>query len=179
MNAMKLLVVDAQALITTPALYAFDRFVETVTRIVAAARQNHVEVIYIRHDDGPDQPLSPGKPGYDVYGAFAPLPGERIFDKTVNSPFRESGLLEYLRAAGETELMVCGLQTDFCMDATIKCGFEHGFRMLVPAYGNTTTDNAFLSGEATYRYYNQWMWPRRYADCVSLEEAVRCLNGNR
>lgn len=175
---MKLLVVDTQTLITTPALYAFDRFVDTVSSLIAQARQSGVEVIYIRHDDGKDQPLTPGKPGYEVYEAFAPQPGERVFDKQVNSPFRNSGLLEYLTAAGETELMVCGLQTDFCMDATIKCGFEHGFRMLVPAYGNTTTDNGFLTGEQSYRYYNEWMWPRRYADCMPLEQALTCLAGH-
>ena len=169
---MKLLVVDAQALITTPALYACDRFMDTVSRLIRTARQKGVEVIYIRHDDGRDQPLTPGKPGYDVHEAFAPQPGEKVYDKTVNSPFRDTDLLRYLRACGETELMVCGLQTDFCIDATIKCGFEHGFHMIVPAFGNTTTDNAYLTGEQSYRYYNEWMWLRRYAQCVSLEEAV-------
>ena len=33
---------------------------------------------------------------------------------------------------GETELIVAGLQTDYCMDATVKCGFEHGFKVYVP-----------------------------------------------
>ena len=169
---MKLLVVDAQTLITTPDLYAYDRFVDTVSQLIRAARQHGVEVLYIRHDDGPDAALTPGKPGYDVYEAFAPLPGERVYDKRVNSPFRDTGLLEYLRSVGETQLMVCGLQTDFCIDATIKCGFEHGFRMIVPAYGNTTVENAYMSGEESYRYHNEWMWPHRYAECVTAEDAL-------
>lgn len=175
---MKLLVVDAQTLITTPALYAYDRFMDTVSRLIRAAREHGVEVLYIRHDDGPDAALTPGKTGYDVHEAFAPLPGEKVYDKTVNSPFRDTGLLAYLREAGETELMVCGLQTDYCMDATIKCGFEHGFHMIVPAYGNTTTDNAYLTGEQSYRYHNEWMWPRRYAECLSLEAALDKLRVN-
>ena len=169
---MKLLVVDAQTLITTPALYAYDRFVDTVSQLIRAARQHGVEVLYIRHDDGPDAALTPGKPGYDVYEAFAPLPGERVYDKRVNSPFRDTGLLEYLRSVGETQLMVCGLQTDFCIDATIKCGFEHGFHMMVPAYGNTTMENAYMTSEESYRYHNEWMWPGRYAECMTVEAAV-------
>lgn len=172
---MKLLVVDAQALITTPALYAFDRFVDTVGQLIRTARESGVEVIYIRHDDGAGQPLHRGNSGYDVYAAFAPLPGERVYDKTVNSPFRDIGLLDDLRSAGETQLMVCGLQTDYCIDATIKCGFEHGFRMIVPSYGNTTIDNAYLTAEQSYRYHNEWMWPRRYAECVPLADALERL----
>lgn len=172
---MKLLIVDAQTLITTPALYAFDRFVDTTAQLIAQARRQGVEVVYIRHDDGADQPLHPGKPGYDVYEAFAPLPGERIFDKTVNSPFRDSGLLEYLRKKGGHQLMVAGLQTDYCIDATVKCGFEHGSSMIVPAYGNTTTANPYMTAEQSYRYHNEWMWPRRYASCVSLSQALDLL----
>lgn len=172
---MKLLVIDAQALLCTPRLHAFDRFADTVTRLIAAARKNAVEVIYVRHDDGPDQPLSPGKPGYDVYAAFAPAPGEKVYDKRVNSCFRDTGLLEYLQTCGETDVMICGLQTDYCIDAAVKCGFEHGLRIIVPAGGNTTTDNDFLTGEESCRYHNEWMWPRRYADCVPLAEALRLL----
>lgn len=172
---MKLLVVDAQTLITTPALYAFDRFVNTVSRLIAAARANGTEVIFIRHDDGAGQPLSPGNPGYEVYPAFAPLPGEKVYDKCVNSPFRDTELLADLKRSGETRLMVCGLQTDFCIDATVKCGFEHGFRIFVPAFGNTTTDNRYLTGQESYCYHNQWLWPRRYADCIPLETALALL----
>ena len=35
-----------------------------------------------------------------------------------------------LREKGENDIIIVGLQTDFCIDATIKCGFEHGFHIL-------------------------------------------------
>mgnify|MGYP003317866235 CR=1 FL=1 len=38
------------------------------------------------------------------------------------------------------------------LDAAIKCGFEHGFKMIVPANTNATFDNAFMTGEQTYKY---------------------------
>ena len=41
---------------------------------------------------------------------------------------------------------VVGLQTDYCIDATIKCGFEHGFKMIVSEIANSTFDNAFMTG---------------------------------
>ena len=103
---------------------------------------------------------------------LAPEKGERVFDKTVNSPFRSSGLLQYLRTCGETELIVTGLQTEYCVDAAVKCGFEHGFRMIVPAYANTTLDNPHLTAEQTYRYYNEFIWNRRYAECIPAGETV-------
>ena len=34
-------------------------------------------------------------------------------------------LLEYLREKQAKEVAIAGLMTDYCIDATVKCGFEH------------------------------------------------------
>ena len=165
----------AQQMITNNNLFNFEVFKERVKCLIELARKNNVEVIYVRHDDGPDCELTKGKEGFEIYEGFAPLDGEKIFDKTVNSSFKGTGLLEYLKDKGEDTIIVVGLQTDYCMDATIKCGFEHGFNMIVPEYTNSTFDNDFMSGEKTYKYYNQYMWNKRYAKCVSFEDAMEMV----
>ena len=160
---MVLLVVDTQKLITTTDLYNFNAFENAVKTLIAAARENNVEVIYVRHDD--------------IYEGFSPRSGEKIFDKTVNSSFKGTGLLEYLKAKNVHTVAVVGLQTDYCIDATIKCGFEHGFKMIVPENANSTFDNAFMTGEQSYKYYNEFMWKGRYAECVSVEETIKRMKG--
>lgn len=174
---MVLLVVDTQKLITNDRLYMFDRFAENVSELIKAARENSVEVIFVRHDDGEGSALSKGTDGFEIYDGFKPLGGEKIFDKTVNSPFRQTGLLEYLRSVGEREIIVVGLQTDYCIDAAVKCGFEHGFKMIVPEYCNSTFDNEFMSAETSYHYYNEFIWKDRYAESVSVKTALEMLKG--
>lgn len=170
---MVLLVVDTQKLITNQHLYRFDQFVTNVCSLIQKARENRIEVIYIRHDDGAGNALTKGNPGFDIYDAFKPAEGEAVFDKTVNSPFKETGILEYLNQKKENELIVVGLQTDYCIDATVKCGFEHGFRIIIPAFSNTTFDNNFMSAEESYKYYNEFMWNGRYAECISVEDTLK------
>jgi len=172
---MVLLIIDAQCAITDARLYAFDKFVLSVKRLIDTARKNGTEVIYVRHDDGAGTEMTPGTEGFEIFGGFAPAEGEHIFDKTVNSPFKESGLLEYLREKGENTLMVAGLQTDYCIDAAVKCGFEHGFEIIVPEYSNTTFDNEIISAETTCTYYNRFIWNNRYAKCISLSKALELL----
>ena len=169
---MVLLVVDTQKLITNEKLYNFILFKNAVKALIATARENGVEVIYVRHDDGVGTELTKGTPGFEIYEGFSPLLGEKIFDKTVNSSFHGTGLLEYLRGKNVRTAAVVGLQTDYCIDATIKCGFEHGFRMIVPEHANSTFDNAFMTGEQSYKYYNEFMWKGRYAECISIEETI-------
>ncbi|MBD5500216.1 MAG: cysteine hydrolase [Lachnospiraceae bacterium] len=172
---MVLLVVDTQKLITNEDLYRFDLFENNVKKLIASARANDVEVIYIRHDDGMGSELTKGTAGFEIYGGFEPKQEEVIFDKTVNSAFKGTGLLEYLRNKKEQTLIVVGLQTDYCIDATIKCGFEHGFRMIVPEYANSTFDNFFMSAKDSYKYYNEFMWKGRYAECISVDETINIM----
>ncbi|SHH95555.1 cysteine hydrolase family protein [Clostridium grantii] len=170
---MILLVVDTQKLITNENLYNFNLFISNVEKIIDTARKNNIEVIYVRHDDGAESELTKGTDGFEIYEKFKPFKEEKIFDKQVNSAFKESGLLEYLKIKEEKDIIIVGLQTDYCIDATIKCGFEHGFNMIVPAYANTTVDNKFISAEQTYKYYNEFMWKGRYAECISLDEILK------
>ena len=173
---MVLLIVDTQKLIVNEKLYKFDRFVSNVKELINKARTNRIEVIYVRHDDGPDSELTKGNIGFEIYKEFKPINGERIFDKKVNSAFKGTGLLEYLINKGEKDIIIAGLQTDYCIDATIKCGFEHGFNIIVPAYANTTVNNKFMSSEQSYRYYNEFIWNGRYAKCISIDETIIKMN---
>ena len=63
-----------------------------------------------------------------------------------------------------------GLQTNFCIDATVKSAFERGYKVIVPQGANSTFDNYYMTGEETYKYYNDMMWPKRFAICVSVDE---------
>ena len=101
---------------------------------------------------------------------------EKIFDKDVNSAFRGTGLLEYLKDKNVKDVIIVGLQTDYCIDATIKCGFEHGFNIIVTAYANTTVDNKFMTAEESYKYYNEFMWNGRYAKCISIEDTMKIIS---
>jgi len=174
---MVLLVVDTQKAITNSGLYQFEVFEDRVKKLILLARQNKIEVIYVRHDDGVGEELTKGNAGFEIYEGFRPTDGERIFDKNVNSAFKGTGLLEYLKQKEEKEIIVVGLQTDYCIDATIKAGFEHGFKMIVPAGTNSTFDNPYITGEQSYKYHNEFMWKNRYAECISFEEVSERIRG--
>jgi nicotinamidase-related amidase len=173
---MVLLIVDTQKLITNNSLYCFDLFVSNVKALIQKAREKDIEIIYIRHDDGAGNELTKGTEGFEIYDDFKPINGEKIFDKKFNSAFKETGLLEYLISKKETQLIITGLQTDYCIDATVKCGFEHGFQIIVPEHGNTTVNNNFLSGENSYKYYNEFIWNGRYAKCIPMNEMIDMMN---
>lgn len=172
---MILLVIDIQKGITDERLYDFVRFIGNCQQIIGAARENSVEVVYIQHDDGPGSGFSVGDAAFEISELVAPMPNEKIFIKDINSCFGNTELSEYLSATSDNVLMMIGLQTNFCIDASVKSAFEHGYRVIVPNGANSTFDNDYMDGKTTYRYYNEMMWPGRFAECVSVDDAVAML----
>ena len=172
---MILLVIDIQKGITDNRLYNFEGFIENTTKIIDTARKNHVELIYIQHDDGPGSGFSAGDEAYEIADQVRSQAGEKIFCKTINTCFGNKEFADYLNKSGEKQLMIIGLQTNFCIDATVKSAFERGYEVIIPEGANSTFDNDYMDGETTYKYYNDMMWPGRFARCVSLDEALLML----
>lgn len=177
---MILLVIDTQKGITDERLFGFRELEKNIKILIRAARDSGVEVAYVRHDDGPGTGFSKGDSDFEIYEGFAPEEGEKIFDKSVNSAFHDStGLTMYLKSKNINTVIAVGLQTDYCVDATVKSGFEKGFEMIVPEYCNSTRSNPYMDAETTYEFYNKNMWPGRYAKCLSVEETLKLMQSYR
>ena len=173
---MILLVVDTQKGCFNENLYLFETIKKNIKQLISLARENNVEVVYVQHDDGPGTDLDKSADNYEIYEEFAPRDGEKRFEKNVNSAFHPmTGLTEYLQSKGEKDIMAIGVSTDYCMDATVKSGFERGFNIIIPEYTNSTYDNPYFDKEAAYHYFNDFMWNKRYAKVISFEQAVQLL----
>ena len=171
---MILLVVDMQKGLVTDDLYAFDTFMERVVRIIDAARKQHTEVIYVQHDAGPGSGMSAGDSDFEIADQVQPEPGEKIFVKTINSCFGNKDFREYMELQEDKRLMIVGLQTNYCIDCTVKSAFERGFEVIIPEGTNSTFDNDYMTGETTCRYYNEDVW-EELVNAVTIEEAIALL----
>lgn len=173
MNYDALLVIDMQTLIVNAHPYQRDKTVTNVANLIAACRSNKIPVIYMRHDDGPGEPLEKGTPGWQIVKELAPLDGEKIIDKTFNSSFRKTGLREHLDSLGAKKLIICGMQTDYCVDSTVKVGFEYEYDLTVVRDGVTTLDNGGLTSEQICKFYLDKIWNGRFAKVKTADEIIK------
>ncbi len=174
---MKLIVIDVQKGIVVDELCNRDGLLANVAKLIETARENGVEVIYVQHDAGEGTGFSQGDEAFEIADAVAPKPGEKVFVKTINSCFGNKDFTAYLEASKSDKLMIVGLQTNFCIDATVKSAFERGYYVVVPEGAHSTFDNPFMTGEKTCEYYFKMIWADRFAKCVSMDEALVMLRG--
>ncbi len=172
---MKLVVIDMQKAILVDELYNVNNLIANVKKLIETARENQVEVIYVQHDAGEGSGFSVGDEGFAIADEIAPKEGEKVFVKSINSCFGNKDFTAYLEASKDDELMIVGLQTNFCIDATVKSAFERGYYVAVPENAHSTFDNPFMNGETTCAYYFQEVWPGLFADCVSMDDALEML----
>ena len=171
-----LLVVDVQTAMVKQNPYQIERVVSNIKRLIAFCRDQGIEVIYVRHDDGPGSDLERNTEGWQIYSEISPQ-GEKIFDKQHNSAFLHTGLKEYLDERNIRNIILVGLQTEYCIDATCKAAFEYGYNVIIPEETNTTFSKKYLSAKELYEFYNFEIWNNRFAKVVPINDLTGAFNG--
>jgi nicotinamidase-related amidase len=112
-----------------------------VARLLAAWRRTGRPVVHVKHDSRePASLLRPGEPGNAIKPEAAPLPGEPLLHKHVNSAFIGTDLEARLRAAGADTVVAVGLITNHCVSTTARMSGNLGFRTLVVSDACATFD---------------------------------------
>jgi nicotinamidase-related amidase len=170
-----LMVVDVQNALIRNHPYNEQKVIENIKRFILAARENKKEVIYVRHDDGKGTELEKDTEGWQIFHDISPISSEYIVDKEYNSAFHRTKLREYLENKEIDTIILAGLQTEYCIDATLKSAFDYGYKIIIPEGTNTTFDNEYLSGEKLYEFYNYKIWNKRFAQVLPIDDVIKVL----
>lgn len=136
--------------------------VARIAALIAKARAAQVPIFYVQHDGGPGDEVDRNGPGFAFVAEVAPQPGDSVTVKTRNSGFYETDLDTKLKAADIDQLVVCGMQTEYCVDATVRSAFDRGYEVTVVCDAHTTFDSALLPA-ATIIAHTQHIWNGRFA----------------
>ncbi|MFZ0944679.1 MAG: cysteine hydrolase family protein [Syntrophobacteraceae bacterium] len=69
----------------------------------------------------------PGTGGVEIHENVRPLSTETLIEKNYPNSFRDTPLRQILEKEGVARLVIAGMMTHMCVDATTRAAFDYGF----------------------------------------------------
>ena len=150
-----LLIIDVQqALCTGPeAGWNIAPVIQHINTLSTKARAAAAPVVLIQHEE-PSGPLQHASQGWQLAADLTTHPGDLRLRKTTPDSFHNTNLQQLLQEHSVTRLIICGLQTDFCVDTTTRRALALGYPVTLPADAHTTLDNRILSAAQIIAHHN-------------------------
>lgn len=140
-----LLIIDVQRALCSGEEEAFDsrRLIERINKVARLARNAAIPVIVIQHEEEKG-PLEYGSEGWKLDPRLDAGPDDIRVRKTAPDSFHHTELQGILTARSIDELVICGLQSECCVDATTRRALALGYPVTLVSDGHSTMDTAAL-----------------------------------
>ena len=105
-----------------------------IKKVLEVFRKNQMEVIHIKHNVQKNS---------EIHQNVAPRKGEKVITKTEANSFNGTNLNEYLQKKNISSLVITGMQTHMCVEATTRAAYDLGYKCFLISDGCTTKDLNF------------------------------------
>lgn len=150
-----LLIIDVQNALCSGEEAAFDigRVIDRINEVAAKARTAGAPVILIQHEED-DGPFRFGTDGWQLDKRLAVRHEDIRVRKTATDSFHKTELQSLLQSLGVDRLVVCGLQSEFCVDSTVRGALARGYPVALVSDAHSTVDNGVLSAAQISAHHN-------------------------
>jgi nicotinamidase-related amidase len=149
-------------------------------RLLGHFRENNLPVVHVQHISTREGAtfFLPDTEGIDFYDGVMPWPDEAVIKKHFPNSFRDTDLQKYLESRGINELVICGMMSHMCIDATVRAAFDRGYTCTA-AHDACATRDLVFNGTTIPAMYVQGAYMAAlgavYAKVLSAEEIIRML----
>lgn len=168
------LVIDVQQILCSgeQAAHEVERVIDRINVVAGKARAAGALVVLIQHETrGGD--MDYGTEHWKLAPALATHADDVRLRKTATDSFHGTELHALLQSRGITSLVVCGLQSEFCVDTTTRRAMALGYPVVLVADGHSTVDNGILSAAQISAHHNKTL-----ASIESFGPRVRAITAD-
>lgn len=151
-QAQVLIVIDMQEGFSDA--FNFESLVGRINERIKEYKDNGLPVIFIQHNE---KGLLPGSKEWQFAKNLDVKSDDLTVQKTHLNAFYKTELNDLLTENSLDELELCGLQTEYCCNATITMAHGLGYQVFMMPDMTTTYDNEFMSAQQTIEFFeNIW-----------------------
>ncbi|MBO0356030.1 cysteine hydrolase [Muricauda ruestringensis] len=124
---------------------------QNAKRVLEKFRHEKLPIIHVKHES--TRPgasfFAPGTKGSEIHALVSPIEDEKVVIKNYPNSFRETELLGYLKDKEIDRLVIVGMMSHMCVDATTRAAKDYGFECAVIEDACTTKDLE-INGKTVY-----------------------------
>lgn len=132
----------------------------TIQKLIYKARSAKSPIFYTKFNGKPGSLLSPGTPGWEIHGLISPSQEDIVMEKNYPDSFHQTNLQQELEIRNTKRIIIVGIQSEICIDATCRRAFSLGYDVTLVRDGHSTYDSKILSAPQIIRHHNdligQW-----------------------
>lgn len=151
-----LVIIDAQMNMFSENMSIFraKKIIETIKNLVHKARINNILIIWVRNNGDKGEPDETGTEGWKINPILGYSIVDIVIDKQNPSAFRNTDLKMILERNNISNLVIAGMQTEICINATAKHAIDLGYNVILVEDGHSTFDSKEMSASEVIIKYN-------------------------
>jgi nicotinamidase-related amidase len=149
------LVIDVQQGLCEGEGAAFDcaGTIARINKITRKARAAGAPVIFVQHESTSGY-LERGTAAWQLASGLDVQASDLRIRKTTPDAFLRTDLQDKLQELGVTEIVVCGMHSEFCVDTTTRRALALGYPVLLVSDGHTSAGNAAIDASQVIAHHN-------------------------
>lgn len=153
-----LLIIDVQnamIAVDNPVFQAKEK-IQNIQSLIKKARAKTIPVIYVQHNELGSE-FENGTDTWQIFNGIKPHEGDVIIQKTESDSFFETPLKETLDRNNIDQLVIVGMQTEYCVNATSTRAVELGYEVTLVKDAHSTWDSDEQSAnEIIDLHHDKW-----------------------
>jgi nicotinamidase-related amidase len=152
--------------------------------VLQAYRSKQLPVIHVQHiSTRPDAVhFLPCTKGVEIHPDVAPLKNETVVKKHYPNSFKDTTLLNHLTKHKINHLVVVGMMTHMCVEATVRAAYDLGFSCTVLhdacATRNLEFSSMMIPAQTVHHAFLAALQPM-YANVMGSKDLLQMLNATR
>lgn len=152
-----LLVIDVQkAMIEGDSpVFQSDLVLRNIKHLIDQARKEHILIIYVQHNEDGSE-FENGSRTWEIVDDIKPHKKDPIVQKRRPDSFKNTTLKSILDEHHVDELIIVGMQTEYCVNATSLKAVELGYQVSVVSDAHTTFNGKLNAEKIITQHHKKW-----------------------
>lgn len=154
-----LLIIDMQAgsFLEEQPIYRTETLLNNIRLLISTAHDKGVLIFLTKHNGKPGSLTEKGTTGWNIHPSL-PLTGkEIIIEKNYPDSFHQTCLEQQLVANDIKRIIIAGIQSEICVDATCRRAYSIGYEVILVQDGHSTKDSNVINADQIINHHNQVM----------------------